>query len=267
MSMDSDHPRASQNRIKRWTRLLEAKFRREDGLFLAEGVKVVEELLGSDCQTEALLVLPEKNLRWEGVVAPVADQTPVYSLSRPEFKKLSQDKEPDGVIAVVRKKEPPDVSSWLAEAAGPLLVAHEITNPQNLGALIRSACWFGFAGVILSANSVDWTHPKVIRSSMGGVFKMTVLTGVDLLALLADLRGKFLLVGSDVRKGVAPHPVAKKAALLVGSESHGLPASLLECAAVRWRIPGGTGAESLSLPQAAAIMMYEMSRGRMVNGE
>ncbi|MBP7764304.1 MAG: RNA methyltransferase [Syntrophaceae bacterium] len=264
--MQRNYSQASLNQIKRWTRLLDAKFRREDGLFLAEGGKVVRELLAGDWQTEALLVLPEKASHWEKAVAPVQDRIPVYFLARPEFKKLSQDKEPDGVIAVVRKKEPPDVSSWLAAAAGPLLVGHGITNPQNLGALIRSACWFGFAGVILSANSVDWTHPKVVRSSMGGVFKITVLAGVDLWSLLPDLREKFLLVGSDVREGAVPHPVEEKAALLVGSESHGLPESLLQGAAVRWRIPGGAGAESLSLPQAAAIMMYEMRRGRMVDG-
>ncbi len=58
--MQSDFPRASQNQLKKWARLADAKFRREDGLFLAEGVKVVEELLKSDWQVEAILVLPEK---------------------------------------------------------------------------------------------------------------------------------------------------------------------------------------------------------------
>ena len=74
--MQSDFPNASQNQLKKWARLADVKFRREDGLFLAEGVKVVEELLKSDWQVEALLVLPEKIQYWEKLIAPCKDKVP-----------------------------------------------------------------------------------------------------------------------------------------------------------------------------------------------
>ncbi len=67
-------------------------------------------------------------------------------------------------------------------------------------------------------------------------------------------------MGSDVRKGEPPHPLIKKASLLLGSESHGLPGQLLELADERWCIPGNEQADSLSLPQAATIMMYECAK-------
>lgn len=254
-------PCASQNQLKQWARLAEAKYRREDGLFLAEGVKVVEELLKSDWQTEAILVLPEKSLYWEKILAPVINRIPVYQLKRSEWKKLSQDKEPEGVMAIVRNKEQSSFSAWLASAAGHLLIGHDISNPQNLGALMRSAWWFGFAGIILGANSVDCTNPKVIRASMGGFFHLAVFPDAELCAALPEIRQNHVLIGSDARQGVSPHPLTKKAALLLGSESHGLPDDLLEQVTERWRIPGGSRqADSLSLPQAAAIMMYEMSK-------
>ena len=257
--MQSEYPRASQNQFKKWARLDNAKLRREDGLFLAEGVKVVEELLKSDWRVEAILVLPEKISYWEKLIVPAKDDIPVYQLTRSEWKKLSQDKEPEGILAVVKTKQQPPLSS-LIQSADHLLVLHEIANPQNLGALMRSARWFGFAGILLSSNSVDFTNPKVIRASMGSIFHLAVLSDVDLTAVLPEMNQDYLLIGSDVREGLSPHPLTKKGALLLGSESHGLPDYLLEKTCERWRIPGGSQSDSLSLPQAAAIMMYEISK-------
>ncbi len=74
------------------------------------------------------------------------DKIPVYQLTRSEWKKLSQDKEPEGIIAIVKNKEQPSLSSLFKSAAGHILILHEINNPGNLGALMRSALWFGFAG-------------------------------------------------------------------------------------------------------------------------
>lgn len=259
--MQDDFPVASHNQLKKWGRLTQTKFRREDGLFIAEGVKVVEELLKSDWPVESVLVLPEKKAYWEKIIAPAKDRAPVYQLKRPEWKKFSQDKEPEGLIAIVKFKERPSLPQFLQSSKGHILILHEINNPGNLGALVRTACWFGFGGMIIGSSSVDWTHPKVIRSSMGSIFHLAVLSEMDLSAVLPELKKDRLLIVSDTRKGFAPYPPAKKAALVLGSESHGLPDHMLGQADERWRIPGCDRVDSLSLPQAAAIMMYEMAKG------
>lgn len=256
--MQSDFPCVSQNQFKKWSKLAEVKYRGEYGLFIAEGAKVVEELLKSDWQVEAVLVLPDKISHRESLVAQVQGKFPVYRLKSQEWKKLSQDKEPEGIMAIVRCKRTPPLSSWLQSAGGHLLIGHEISNPRNLGALMRSARWFGFTGMMLSRNSVDVWHPKAIRASMGSIFHLNILTDVDLQTALPEIKRNFTLIGSDVRHGVVPHPTVKKAALLLGGESHGLPEDLLVLVNERWRIPGDSEADSLSLPQAAAIMMYEM---------
>ncbi|MBU1150214.1 MAG: RNA methyltransferase, partial [Proteobacteria bacterium] len=145
----------------------------------------------------------------------------------------------------------------LLDGPGPLLLLHEVSKPNNLGALLRTAHWFGFRTVILSAGSVEATNPKVVRTSMGSLFHLTVVEEVDFEQILPALRGRFRVVGSEVREGGPPHPCPAATALLLGSESHGLPEGLLALTDERWLIFGGGGAESLSLPQAAAIMMYE----------
>jgi RNA methyltransferase, TrmH family len=247
----------SQAQLKKWAKLNDAKARREEKLFLAEGVKVVEELLTSGWQIKALLIMPEKIKYWEGLALPAAKDIPVYQLNRSQWQKLGQDKEPEGIMAVAGMKSSPDFSSWLAITSGNILILHEINNPLNLGALIRSARWFGFDGIILSVNSVDYTNPKAVRASMGSIFHLTIISDIDLSAALPEIKNLFFLIGSDVRKGLSPHPVQKRTALLLGNESHGVPEAILRMADEKWSISGSGQADSLSLPQAAAIMMYE----------
>lgn len=249
----------SQAQLKKWARLDEGKVRDEEGLFPAEGVKVVEELLKSDWLIKELLVLSEKSKYWEKLSIPPT--IPVYQLNRSQWGKIGQDKEPEGVIAVVARPKAPKLSGWLARAAGPVLMLHEINNPLNLGALLRCALWFGFDTVVLSAGCVDFTNPKAVRASMGSLFHLTMIPNVDFKTVLPELKKKFKLIGSDVREGVAPRPAGKNVALMLGNESHGLPQAILELADEKWNIPGSGKAESLSLPQAAAIMMYECTKG------
>jgi TrmH family RNA methyltransferase len=258
--MQTQYAQASQTQLKKWARLTDSKVRREEGIFLAEGVKVVEELLSGDWQIEAILVLPEKIKYWEKLVDKADNNIHVYSITGSQWKKLSQDKEPEGIMAIVQIRPEPTLSSSLSTSPENTLILHEINNPGNIGALMRSAHWFGFTNIILSTNSADYTNPKTVRASMGSLFHLTIISDVDLIAALPQIKKTHYLVGSDVRKGLPPRPLPKKVALLLGSESHGLPEQLLDLADERWCIPGNARADSLSLPQAAAIMMYECAK-------
>jgi len=250
----------SRIQLKKWARLDDPKFRREEGVFLAEGVKVVEELLRSDWQIKALLVMPEKIKFWQKLDLPREGEIPAYQLKRTQWEKIGQDREPEGIMALVEMRTAPKFSSWLTKHSGHVLILHEINNPLNLGALARSAHWFGFKSVLLSTNSVDFTHPKAIRASMGSLFHLTMIPEMDLIDALPEIRKHFFVIGSDVHEGTAPHPVQKNAALILGNESHGLPGTIMKMTDEKWSIPGNGRADSLSLPQAAAIMMYECVR-------
>jgi len=258
-SMQTDFLNPSQAQLKKWARLDDGKFRREEGIFIAEGVKVVEELLKSDWTVKAFLVMPEKIKFWRKILLSAAENIPVYQLKRPQWEKIGQDKEPEGIMALVEIKPAPKLSSWLTKHEACALILHEINNPLNLGALMRSALWFGFSGIVLSAGSVDYTNPKAVRASMGSIFHLTIIPEVQLTEALPEMKKSFYLIGSDVREGVPPHPVRENAALILGNESHGLPQTILKMTDENWCIPGGK-AQSLSLPQAAAIMMYECAK-------
>jgi len=250
----------SRSQLKQWKKLLTAKYRRREGLFLAEGGKVVAELLSSGRPVETLLVSEESAEKWRSLLdrAPVA--VSVYRLTAGEWEALSQDPSPEGVMAVAAALPAADPSVTLASGFGPLLLLHQVNNPNNLGALLRTAHWFDFRTVLVSRGSCEVTNPKVIRTSMGSLFHLTVIDDLDFNVILPKVRGRFRIMGSDVRQGVAPHPCGSATALMMGSESRGLPEELLVLTDERWRIPGAGEAESLSLPQAAAILMYECVR-------
>jgi TrmH family RNA methyltransferase len=258
--MQNEFLTPSQIQLRKWARLDDAKVRREEGIFLAEGVKVVEELLKSDWSIKALLVMPEKIKFWQKLAIPGEGEIPAYQLKRTQWEKIGQDREPEGIMALVEMKTAPTFSSWLAKNSGNVLILHEINNPLNLGALARSAQWFGFNSIMLSTNSVDYTNPKAIRASMGSLFHLSIIPEIDLIDTLPEIRKHFFVIGSDVHEGTPPHPVKKNAALILGNESHGLPGTILKMIDEKWSIPGSGNADSLSLPQAAAVMMYECTR-------
>jgi len=246
----------SKLQLKLWMTLQQARVRKREKLFLAEGAKVVKDLLQSVWEAKALLILSGKEDHFADLAAAVSGKIDVYRLDEKEWNRLSQDKSPEGIMAVASVPAMPAGDDLQAVRSDRLLLLHEINNPGNLGALLRTADWFGFKTVLLSTGSVDFTHPKVVRTAMGSLFHLTLITDVDFAATLPDLGKSFLLLGSDVHSGVLPHTCNGRTALLLGSESHGLPQHLLDLADECWRIPGSSDAESLSLPQAAAIMMY-----------
>ncbi|MDD5167415.1 MAG: RNA methyltransferase [Syntrophales bacterium] len=252
--------RPSKTQLKYWSKLKMAKYRHQEGVFLAEGVKVVQELIRSPRKAETLMVMEDRNNRWESVVEGLPYPIDTYLLAETEWKGISQDKEPEGIMAAVTVQE----TLKIEDMEGHLLLGCGISNPNNLGALLRTAHWFGIRNVVISRDSVDIAHPKVVRSSMGSVFHLNIVEEADFATLIPKLKMSHLIVGTDAALGVPPHRTARRTALIMGNESHGLPPSIKSLADECWSIPGTGGAESLSLPQAAAIMIYELT-GQGIN--
>ncbi|MFA5182030.1 MAG: RNA methyltransferase [Syntrophales bacterium] len=271
----------SKSELARWQKLAVSKYRRREGIFLAEGRKVIAELWKSAWQIEALLGMAGKEdsyVRFFEAPADYLDHgksireagteaggsgVQRHILSEREWGKISQDRAPEGVMAVVKMPGPGNWEARLRAAPGHVLLIDGINNPNNLGAIMRTAHWFGFAMVFLSAGAVDWSNPKVVRTSMGSLFHLEIFDNLNFREIIPVVHSTHLLIGSDVRQGVTPHRQEKKTALLLGSESHGVPEEFLEIIDEKWHIPGTGHAESLSLPQAAAIMMYELTKGSM----
>lgn len=253
--------RPLRSQLTLWQKLGQTKYRHQEGLFLAEGLKVVQELLKSDWETRAILVMEKRGAMRGDLLSPVSEEIDIYELTEAEWAKLSQDRAPEGIMALVAIPQGSYVVPLPSpDDSGHLLMLYRISNPNNLGAVIRTAHWFGIRDILLSAGSVDFTNSKTVRSAMGSLFHVTIIPNVDFASIMPRIKERYVLVGGDHREGVIPHACMKQTALLLGSESHGLPEDLLCMTDEQWRIPGTAETDSLSLPQAAAIMMYECTK-------
>jgi TrmH family RNA methyltransferase len=246
--------------LKLWEKLSQTKYRHQERLFMAEGHKIVQELLKSKWKTRAVLVMEGKRPQWDAFLSTVPEGIDVYGLSEREWDALSQDKAPEGIMAIAAMPPRTDTDELLSHVSGHVLLLYQINNPNNLGAVMRTAHWFGIGAIVLSSGSADFTNPKVVRSAMGSLFHLRVIVDADFAEIVPRIKERYFLVGSSTQKGIMPHACKQDTALLLGSESHGLPDALLRFTDEQWFIPGTGRADSLSLPQAASIMMYECTR-------
>ncbi|MDR2862171.1 MAG: RNA methyltransferase [Syntrophobacterales bacterium] len=250
----------SKGQLKFWSGLNQPKKRQKEGFFIAEGIKVVQEILRSGKRAEYFLVREDKEEKLAGLLAAVKGSR-LYLLSPGEWKHITQDKEAEGIAALM-----PRISVSLPAPCGfddlRCLLLYQIGNPANLGAIFRTAHWFGITSIFISENSVDAAHPKAIRASMGSVFHLRIWENLSFPEILSILKERFVLIATTNRKGQKPHPLHEPSVVILGSESHGLPEEILSMARENWCIPHFGDAESLSLPQAAAIILYEWTQNR-----
>lgn len=256
LSLNLREPSLGQKKF--WSKLTKEKYRLREGLFLAEGLKVVKELYQSCWTAEAILLHRDKVDSHREFLKRLRPEPQMYILGSGDWRDLTQDKESEGIMAVVATPPPRDLGSLDKANDDVLLVLYQINNPHNLGAVLRSAGWFGVKTILITRGSVDYTHPKVVRTSMGSLFHLEIIAGVDHLELMAMLKGHYHLFVTDPHRGVPPHPCRSgKRAFILGNETHGLPQDILAMAEECWTIPRCGRGESLSLPQAAAIILYE----------
>lgn len=236
-------------KVAAWKALKDRKGRRESGCFLVEGRKMVEEALKSAFDVEAVLVQ-------EGMELPDGLTMPAYELPEHVLAAVCDTKTPQGIAAVVRMKE--------QSALGRHIVALDgVQDPGNVGTIIRTADAAGLDGVLLSNQCADVFSPKVLRATMGSIFRMNLRTTDDLPGKLTKLREKGYSILSSQLDGTPFYErekVAEQFALVIGNEGNGVSEQVQQTATHRVRLPMRGGAESLNAAIAAAIMMYELMR-------
>lgn len=236
-------------KVAAWKALKDRKGRRESGCFLVEGRKMVEEALASAFDVETVLVQ-------EGMELPDGLTMPVYELPAHVLAAVCDTKTPQGIAAVVRMKEQSALGKHIVVLDG-------LQDPGNVGTIIRTADAAGLNGVLLSNQCADVFSPKVLRATMGSIFRMNLRTTDDLPGELTKLREKGYSILSSQLDGTPFYErqdVAERFALIIGNEGNGVSEQVQQTATHRVRLPMRGGAESLNAAIAAAIMMYELMR-------
>ncbi len=246
------------NNLKKLASSLKNKrAREENGLFIVEGCTLCRELLHSSYVTEFIIV---KSSPGEKIVE-LADEygkrnVPVYIARSRQFEQLSSTETPQGIVAVAR------YTSELAPVNEPFVVLDGVSDPGNLGTIIRTADWFGFRHIFLSDKSVDKYNPKTVRSTMGSIFRCRILFQSDICGFIRENLGEAELYAATLNGSVALEECkpGKLFGVIMGNESRGVSDEMLKMVYREYKIPGIGSAESLNVAVAAGISMYHFSR-------
>lgn len=235
-----------------------AKHRQETGVFAVEGRKMVLEA-GSRLKKAYLSESYYNTCGLEGIEGCeyeiVADNV---------FKSISETMTPQGILGLVRMPEY-TLESLLKEEKVSLLLLENLRDPGNLGTILRTAEGAGISGVVLSRESVDIFNPKVIRSTMGSIYRVPFVYVEDFLETLELLKEKGLTLYAAHLKGKQDYDeevYKDKTGILIGNEANGLSDAAALAADCLVKIPMEGQVESLNAAIAATVFMYEIYRQR-----
>jgi len=246
----------SKNKIKLINSLSQKKFRDETGLFVAEGTKLVLDLI-SAFHCSLLAATPD----WLNENKDVeADE--VIEVDTNELNKITNQKSPQGVLAVFVKPE----DTWKADELNHklTLALDDIQDPGNLGTILRIADWFGIHDVFCSGHSADAFSPKAVQATMGALVRVKVHT-VDLVEFLQSCAGKMPIYGTFMDGEVVYNKsLTQQGIIVMGNEGNGISRDVGRLVSERLLIPnypiGQATSESLNVGIATALICSEFRR-------
>ncbi len=262
--------------IKRLAQLHERRGRLHQGLYLMEGVRLVEEALDGDVRPATVLVAPDllratargralhERLRHEPDARAVsgAVHDPI-EVSAAVLRHVSGAETPAGIVAALPRLPLADLAS-LPAAAGLVLVLDGIGDPGNAGTILRSAAAAGIDGVAALSGCADLYAPKVVRAAMGAHLRVPLAVDVTLAQLESWLpaRGQAILADVHAPASVYDHDLRVPTVLIVGGEAHGARQTGVLAGVQPVSIPMPGAAESLNAAVAAAVILFEAVRQR-----
>lgn len=238
----------SKNQIKLITSLHQKKYRQANNLFIAEGVKVINELLNSNFELENVFATEP--------LFPAIPKEKFNLIGETDLKKISALTVPNNCLAVFKIP-----ASKTIKESGLIIALDDIRDPGNLGTILRLCDWFGIEQVICSEQTVDIYNPKVVQATMGSIARVNV-TYLDLEAYIKSTSlpvfGTFM-EGQNIYKAALP----KGGIIVMGNEANGISPKIEAFAKNRLTIPRFGDlqqTESLNVATATAIILSEFCR-------
>lgn len=243
-----------------YSSLLSKKHRQAENKFIVEGKKSVLEGLNSSYKCEVVFITNKFNEDDENSITEInRKKKRIETLKQKDFLKIADTETPQGIAAVfVKPKLVLSKSFFIDEKI--IVMLDNISDPGNLGTIIRNCDWFGVKNVLLSENIVDYTNPKVIRSSMGSVFHLNLFEDVKP-NLLNDLKEKgFEILCADTEgENVFTYKSDKKKILILSSEAHGPTKEIEKLSDKKICISKIGNVESLNVASASAVLLANLT--------
>ena len=253
--------------VKEWRGLCDsAKKRRESGLFAIEGARLCGDALRSGVELRAVLYTPAALAIYGDIVGPLIQAAETDIEISPEISRYMGDTaNPQGVFCIAKMLDNSLIIDKI-NIMGFYGALEDIQDPGNMGTVIRTAEALGLSGILLSDGCCDVYNPKVLRASMGGVFRMPLLRVGNMAQTVAALQERGMTAYACVVDAEAT-PITDAAfgdgsVALIGNEGNGLKADTVAACRHAVTIPMNGRAESLNASMAAGIILWEMTRPR-----
>lgn len=265
----------ANNNIKYIYSLKNKKYRNKYNRYVIEGIKLVEEMINSEGNAPEFIVYSEEILNKTSLgkefinkyTKYLSNKDNILCVTEEVFKYIADVETPQGVIAVIEKKNEYDVYGLekyikKGDKKERYIILDRIQDPGNLGTIIRSAVSFGIQNIICIEGTVDAFSPKVIRSTMSGVTKVKIYNILNdeidkLINILKDNEYNIIATSLDSEKYVNEETISYNDIFVMGNEANGVSEKLLESCYKKVKIPMEKMMESLNVATATTILMYE----------
>lgn len=255
----------TRNELKLLKSYLTKKGRKTHNKFLAEGVRLLEDSYRHQIFPEVILYSKSHiDVRIEHLLMNLKKKdVPTTQVSSNDIKLLSDTKSPQGIVGVFKMYEKTADESF-SKKIRKILWCENVSDPGNVGTLLRSALAFGFQTIFVSGDTADIYSPKVVRSTMGAIFKMQIVKDSTSNLFKLARKNNFKLVAADMH-GKPIHFIKKQLksdrfVLAVGSEGFGLSPEIKAEADMSVRIDHNQAVESLNVAVAGSILMNDLQK-------
>lgn len=250
--------------IKNIRKLKEKKYRDSSNEFIIEGVKLIEEAIEENVKIKKIVVceecLEDKCLD-QKLLYKIAKYDCMYVSSK-VFGLLTDVVNPQGMLAVIEKQSSEDKINYNDDI---IIVLDGIQDPGNLGTILRTVDSASLSQIILSKTSVDAYNPKVVRSTMGAIFRVKIIEAENLVETLKNIKKhKFKVVATSLAGSESIYKMDyDKKVIVIGNEAKGVSKEILNVSDAKIKIPMLGKTESLNASVATGIIIYEYVRRKV----
>jgi len=250
--------------IKYIKKLKEKKYRDQNGEYIIEGTRLLEEAINENAVIKTIVICDEcleNNSINQNLLYEIAKYNCIY-VDKKIFLTLTEVVNPQGLLAVIEKSNPDKKIDYNEEI---IVVLDCVQDPGNLGTILRTIDSIGLKQVILSKGCGDIYNPKVVRSTMGAIFRVNVIESDNILDNIVELKKhKFEVLATSLEDSKSIYDIEyNKKVIIIGNEGNGVSKEVLEKADKKIKIPRLGKTESLNASVATGIVLYEYVRQKI----
>ena len=250
--------------IKSIKKLKDKKFREQEHKYIIEGIKLIEEAVKESAKINTVVVCEDcvKNEEIDSkLLYEVAKYNCIY-VSERVFSLLTDVKNPQGILAVIEKEAQSELIDYNEDL---IVVLDKVQDPGNLGTILRTVDSIGLKQIIVAEGSGDIFNPKVVRSTMGAIFRVKVKISQDIQKTIAEIKKhKFKVISTSLATDKSIYDVKyEKSAIIIGNEANGVSKELQDASDELVKIPMLGNTESLNASVATGIVLYEYVRQKL----